>query len=95
MKLRIVEEHFEIDPRVNDIYNSASQNLRQMFYSIPRIEKSADGIYFALDKYDGKSVTAATLKRWVKNLPFKTRCWRNSPHAHISDRYEYYIKIDE
>ena len=98
MKLRISEDYGRKDPRVYDIYNVVISHLKEMFYSTPKMSDFLmynDALEFKLPPADGKLVTAATVKKWMKELPFKTFVKRTSPHAHISYSYEYYISIEE
>lgn len=94
----IIEKDYEgNDPRVYDIYNVVHQHLKEMFYRIPKMSDFLmynDGLEFKLPPSDGKLVTAATIKKWMKELPFKTFVKRTSPHPHISYSYEYLITIE-
>ena len=97
--IKLMHEYYDRqDPRLYDIYNVVLSHLKQMFYFVPKSSDflyGTDDIEFKLNSRDGKLVTTATVKRWMKELPFKTIVKRSSPHPRISSFYEYYIKIDE
>ena len=72
-----------VDTQMWDIYNVLYAHLSEMFYTIE----------FRLDEYDGKLVTTATLKRWMKESPFPTKCQRLSPHPRLRrGYYEYCVQ---
>lgn len=96
--VRLIKEDSSEMNDLYKLYDLVRNKLSEMFHVIPKVELDKYGrkVTFYLGNKDSKLVNSYTLKRWVKELDFKTDVWRS---IHLSSYhgppigYDYVIKV--